>query len=130
MEDLKEVFSVEKLSEDELGQLEFVLLSPSYERVFKPWLLGMAKSTQELMLDRTEERKQRYPDDLLAGQTVALKSLVAFLDSLVLQINMSRVVASQDHTPEQEYEKMRALGWIRHSGQAQDPEDLKAAEDF
>jgi len=128
--DPKDVFTIEGLSEDELGQLEFVLLSPSYERVFKPYLTRMAKQTQDLMLDRTEERKQRYPDDLLAGQVVGLKGLIAFLDSLVLQINMSRVVAAQEHTPEQEYEKLRGWGFIRHSGQAVDPEDVKAAEDF
>jgi hypothetical protein len=124
------LFDASKLTDEEIGHLEWVLNSPSYERVFRLYLKKMIESVQTYMLDRSEDRKKLYPDDFLAGQAAGLIGLLRFLDGLRDHTNMARVDRAQQATPNEAYEKLRALGAIRHSGQAVNPEDLEIAEDF
>lgn len=127
------LFDLSKLNEEELGQLEFWLLSPAWEGYGKLYLKSIIKSLERLMKDRSEERKKRYNDDFLAGQCTALEGFIAFCDGIVQNLSMARVAEAQKMTPDQEYDRLRALGFVRHSGQVTRAEDLTPvdpAEDF
>lgn len=126
----QKIFDVSKLTDEEIGQLEYILLSPAYERVFKPYLYRMQKSIEHMMLDRSQRRKEEFPDDFLAGEAVGIAGLLAFFDSLAEQINMARVAAVQQATPDEQYTLLRAQGLIKHSGQAVNAAELAAAEDY
>ncbi len=124
------LFDVSNLTEEELGHLEWVLNSPSYERVFRPYIMKMRESAQMMMLDRSEDRKKQYPDDFLAGQAAALMGFLKFLDGIRDHTNSQRVEAALQSTPDDAYERLKGLGAIRHSGQAVSPEDVAIAEDY
>lgn len=95
MADLKKVFNIGKLNDHELGCVEFVLNSPAYQDVFKPYLESMQHSLSMSMLDRGEARKKEYPDDFLAGGIVAIKGLLELFDHLVNETRIDRIDAAQ-----------------------------------
>lgn len=122
--DPNNLFDLSKLNDDELGQLEFLLLSPAWQGFLMQYLALTIRGIEKMMKDRTKERKERYNDDFLAGQCVALESFVAFCMAASQNISMARVAEAQRLTPEQEYDRLRATGFIRHSGQVQRAEEL------
>lgn len=126
------VFDMIRLTEDELGHIEWVVNSPSYERVFKRYMQTMLHSTQMKLLDPDEDRKKRMPDDFLRGYASAILGLIKFLDGVRDNTNQARVEEALAATPDQAYDRLRALGVIRHSGQTPLPEDIarQIAEDF
>lgn len=126
----RDLFDVANLTEQEIGEFEWVVNSPSYQRVFRPYLLKMRNSVQTMMLDRSEDRKKAYPDDFLAGQAAALIGFLSFLDGLKEHTNMERMHKSVQLSHEEMYADLRAKGVITHSGQAISAEDLAAAEDY
>jgi hypothetical protein len=130
MIDPTNLFDVTKLNDDELGQLEFVLNSPAWEGWFKPYLVRVIRSIERLMKDRSEERKKTYNDDFLAGQCTALEGFVAFCDGVAQNTSMARMGEVQKMTPDQEYQRLRTIGLVRHSGQVVRPEDLIPFEEF
>jgi len=118
------LFDLSRLNDDELGQLEFLLLSPAWRGFLMRYLSLTIRGIERMMKDRTENRKKMYNDDFLAGQCVALESFVAFCEAAEQNISMARVADTQRLTPNQEYDRLRATGFIRHSGQVQRAEDL------
>jgi hypothetical protein len=126
----KDLFDVSKLTEQEIGEFEWVVNSPSFLRVFRPYLITMRDSVQTMMLDRSEDRKRMYPDDFLAGEAAALIGFVKFLDGLKANTSMERMHKAVQLSTEQMYADLRNRGVIAHSGQHLSPEDLAAAEDF
>jgi len=93
--DLKKVFDINKLTDHELGCVEYVLNSPAYQDVFKPYLEAMRDSTSLAMLDRSEARRKEYPDDFLAGNIVALKGLLELFEHILRETRMERINDSQ-----------------------------------
>jgi hypothetical protein len=89
----------------------------------------MRDSVQTMMLDRSTTRKEEYPDDFLSGQATALIGLIKFLDMMKEQTSMSRIDESQSQIPVDQYEALRALGAIRHSGQHIALEDIKMGDE-
>lgn len=130
MVDPNNLFDLSKLTDDELGQLEFVVNSPAWELVFRRYLQQMIFSVDRLMKDRSEARKQQWNDDFLAGQSVALEGFVKFTDGIIQSTNMARMAETQQMTPNEEYDRLRATGFIRHSGQRVEGTDLPPFEDF
>jgi len=127
------LFDISKLNDEELGQLEYWLLSPAWEGYGKLYLKWMIRCLERLMKDRSEDRKKKYNDDFLAGQCTALEGFVAFCDGIVENLSIARMAEVQKMTPDQEYDRLRALGFVRHSGQVIQAEDLEAvdpAQDF
>jgi hypothetical protein len=124
------LFDISKLNDDELGQLEYVVNSPAWEGFFKQYVRMVIRSLEHLMKDRSEARKQKYNDDFLAGQCTALEGFIAFADAIVEATNMTRMAEAQKMTPDQEYERLRALGFIKQSGQHVDAQDLIPFEEF
>ena len=82
------------------------------------------------MKDRSTARKEQYNDDFLAGQCVALEGFIAFCDGIVQNLSMARMAEVQQMTPEQEYDKLRALGFIKHSGQKTEGTELIPFEEY
>lgn len=95
MDDLKKVFDIGELTAHELGCVEFVLNSPAYIDVFKPYLLGMRERLNNMLLDRSSVRKEEYSDDYLAGNIVAITGLLALFEKLIAETRMDRLVESQ-----------------------------------
>lgn len=130
MIDPTNLFDLSALNEEEIGQLEYLLLSPAWEGYLKRYLLAMVRSIERLMKDRSDARKASYNDDFLAGQCTALEGFITFCDSVVNNVNLARVAETQKMTSDEEYQKLRALGFVRHSGQTQKAEDLVPFEEY
>lgn len=124
------LFDISRLNEDEIGQLEFWLLSPAWEGFGKLYLKGIVRSLERLMKDRSTERKEKFNDDFLAGQCTAIEGFIAFCDGIVQNLSVARMAEAQRMTPEQEYDKLRATGFIRHSGQVVRAEDMTPFEEY
>jgi hypothetical protein len=126
----KDLFDLSKLSEREIGDFEFMVNSPSYQRIVRPYLIKMRDSVQMMMLDRSEDRKRVYNDDFLAGQASTLIGFLKFLDGLKEHTSMDRMQKAVQMSTEEVYQDLRNRGVITHSGQAISADDLAAAEDF
>jgi hypothetical protein len=95
--EMRSVFDLNRLSEQELGCVEFVLNSPAYIDVFKPYLEKMRDDLTLRLLDRTEARRTEYPDDFLAGSIVTIKGLLEFFEHIIRETKMQRIDDSQRH---------------------------------
>jgi hypothetical protein len=104
----KEVFDVSQLEEHELGHLVFVLNSPSYTRVFEPYLIRARDSLNVLLIDPSDERKSKYPCDYLRGGICAIDGLLALFTKLIDETDIARVgeLVSQQ-TGEDQYKQLR-----------------------
>jgi hypothetical protein len=127
---LSELLNLNKASDEEIGQLEYVVNSPAWARFFKPYLFKMLNSINRMWRDRSAERRDKYSDDYLAAYAASIEGLLQWGDTLVKQTQAARVIDAQERTPEQEYDALRAMGFIKHAGQHITPEELAQAEDF
>lgn len=131
--DFKSVFNVSKLSDHELGHLEFILNSPSYTDIFAPYLRSMRNSLNTKLLDPSEKRKQEYNDDFLRGGILMVDGLLQFFTRLIQETEIERVHRSQtEQTGEEQYQSLRehnsigpfspSLGHIVTEDSAYDPD--------
>lgn len=112
--DLRQFFDARRLSEQELGMIEFVLMSPAYEGAFKPYLESVRDSMHSLWLDRSQKRKDEYPDDFLAGGVCAIEGLLKFFIAAIHEANFDRIHESMaEMVPEKQYELRRQQGRIQ-----------------
>lgn len=122
-------FNISNLDDNEIGHLMWVLNSPSYERVFRPYLISIRDGANKLILDRSQARKDKHPDDFLAGVVVTVDGLLALFTRVVNETNMEKIAESQSEQPDEvEYMKAHATGSIRPSGQTDNV--YKPEEDF
>jgi len=130
--DFRELFNVSNLTDEELGHLEFVLGSPSYERVFEPYLKTMKRTLIRNLCDPSQEREQKYPSDYCRGGIHMIDGLLTLFRKLVAETQMERVARAQGTPMGQEdiYQKLREEGHIRGGGQIDDPPDYDPREDF
>lgn len=112
--DLRQFFDARRLSEQELGMIEFVLTSPAYEGAFKPYLTSVRDSMHSLWLDRSQKRKDDYPDDFLAGGVCAIEGLLKFFSAAIHEANFERIHDSMAAmVPEKQYELRRQAGRVK-----------------
>lgn len=129
MSDFREVFDITKLTEQELGCLEYVLNSPAYSSVFEPYLLGIKNSLTMKMLDRSEERKREYPDDFLAGGVVAIEGFLRMFKHVISETRAARVeTAVSSISPNATYTLQQQAG--RHVPVLGANEQYDPAEDY
>jgi hypothetical protein len=132
--DFKKLFDVSTLSDQEIGMVEFVLNSPAYADYFEPYLLRMRVSLDKLMYDRSLERKNSMPDDFIAGGVAMIDGLTVFFRRLIEETRMERIARAQaSETSTDAYDRLRATGRARGSGQVDQPEDAQVydpAQDF
>lgn len=132
--DLRQFFDARRLTEKELGMIEFVLTSPAYEAAFRPYLENVRDSMQSLWMDRSQRRKDEYPDDFLAGGVSTIEGLLKFFAAAVSEANFDRIHdAMAEMVPERQFELRRQQGRVKAVvgvDQPALPEHYDPAEDF
>jgi hypothetical protein len=132
--DFKKQFELGRLTELELGNIEYVLMSPAYSETFKPYLETVRNNLNALWLDRTKMRKDQMSDDFLAGGISMIDGLLKFFAIVVHESSMERIHASQAaRSPDQEYDIRQRLGQMRPVvglDQSALPQPYDPAEDY
>ena len=130
-------FDLRKLDEQQLGNIEFVLNSPAYAEHFKPYMTGILGQLGRLWLDRSQARKDEYPDDFLAGGIAFGEGLIKFFDLIIHETNMERIHGAMENmTSEMLYEVHRQRGDVKvitglnQQAMPTREEDIDPAEDF
>ena len=121
------VFDISRLDDHELGHLEYVLNSPSYTQVFRPFLQATQKMYMELLMDPRPKVRAKYggTNYLRCGANNA-RRILEFFDKILEETRDSRAMFARNALGQQDlYEAAVASGVIRHSGQT-----LKPEEDF
>lgn len=126
MDDFRAFFDLRKLSDQDLGCLEYVLNSPAYVTVFKPYLETMRDSMNRLWLDRSQDRKDKYPDDFLAGGIASIDGLLTLFQKILEETNLARMHDAVSGTSEESlYDRKREQGLVQPVvGINQNPEPI------
>lgn len=134
MSDFRQFFDLRALDEQKLGMIEFVLNSPAYEESFKPYLQSVRDSLNTLWLDRSQQRKEQFPDDFLAGGIAAIDGLLKFFAIVVHETSIERMHESMaEMTPEIQYAQRQQAGRLKPVvgiNQKAAPDKYDPAEDF
>jgi hypothetical protein len=110
---LRQFFEARQLNENELGLIEFVVMSPAFETAFRPYLEGVRDNMLILWKDRSQKRKDEYPDDFLAGATCVIDDMFKFFSAVLADADFDRIHESMSHmTNERQYELKRQQGKI------------------
>lgn len=132
--DFREFFDLRKLDDRAMDQIRWVLLSPAYEDSFKPYMLGVLHSLNQMWKDRSKERHDKYPDDFLAGSVIFGEGLLKFFDVLLAEADMERIHhAMANMTPDDMYDHKRRAGEVKPVvglDQSASPQPMPADEDF
>ena len=108
---LDELFDIQKLDDQQLGMIEYVLLSPAYVEAFEPYLLSLRNTLAQRLLDPSKARKEEHPDDFLRGAIVAIDGLLSFFKLVVAGAQMDRIDRALNRpSPEQQYDAERKRG--------------------
>ena len=112
--DFREFFDPRKLTNRQLGQIEFVLNSPAYVESFKPYIESILHTMNNMWRDRSRERQEKYPDDYLAGGATFGEGLIKFFDLLLRETSMERIHAAMENvTNDQLYDIRRQRGDLK-----------------
>jgi hypothetical protein len=112
--DFREFFDPRKLTEQQLGQIEFVLTSPAYAESFKPYIEGILLTMNSMWRDRSAQRKAQYPDDFLAGGACFGEGLLKFFNLLIAETSFERIHAAMENvTNDDLYDIRRARGQVQ-----------------
>jgi hypothetical protein len=132
MYDLEKIFDLRKIGDHEIGHLQWVLNSPSYDSCFKPYLVRMRHSLAAELLNPSGGRKDQYPDDFLRGGIVVIDGLLSLFEKLIIETEAERIARLTDpKTPAEEYEEARQAGKIRPGSGIQHPiPEYDPDEDF
>ena len=132
--DFREIFNVAQLDDRTLGEIEWVLNSPAYEHTFKPFMVGVLKTLSKLQRDRSQKRKEEYPDDYLAGGLDFGEGLIEFFGRVIAETRMDRMNEAMQHVSnDQLYDAKRARGQVKPVvglDQSATPEEYNPAEDY
>jgi len=127
-------FNLRTLDEQQLGNIEFVLNSPAYGDHFKPYMEGVLAQMHRLWIDRSQARKDEYPDDFLAGGVAFGEGLIKFFDHIIHETRMERVHGAMENmTNDMLYEIHRQRGDMRPVvglDQSAIPSQIDPEEDF
>lgn len=91
---LPEFFEPKKLTDRQLGIIAFVLNSPAYAETFEPYLQSVRNSMNHLMMDRSQARKDMYPDDFLVGGIAVADGFLNFFRLLIEETDIEKIHAS------------------------------------
>lgn len=112
--DFREFFDKKFFNEQRLGEVEFILTSPAYIHTFKPYLQGIVNGLNALWKDRSQERKDKYPDDFLAGGITLAEGLMEFFAVVIDESKMERIHAAMENiTNEQLYDLAVKRGAVK-----------------
>ena len=129
-----EFFDIRKLDEQQRGSIEFVLNSPAYQDYFKPYMESILAQMNQAWKDRSQKRKDEYPDDFLAGGVCFGEGMLKFFEVIINETNMERIHGAMENmTNDMLYEVRRQRGFIKPVvGANQDalPQQVPPDEDF
>jgi len=130
----KDIFDVSKLSEHEIGAIEYVLNSPCYASVFRPFLLRSRESAIRLVLDPHAEKMKQYDEKDMKWKANVIEELVTFFDHIIEETQHERAVRAAQYwrgdTQEEQYTKFREEGKIGPAGQTVLIDGYPADEEF
>lgn len=130
MNELLQLFNIASIDDNQIGHLMWVLNSPSYTDVFRPYLVNIRDTANRMMLDRSQKRKDDYNDDFLAGQIMAIDGLLTLFERLINETNFERIRESQEtRSDEEDYANALAAGQVRGSG-VNVAEELRPEDDY
>lgn len=110
-------FSVSNLTEHQRGHLEFMVNSPSYSDIFRPYLMNRRDVLLKMLLRPDSTRKTTFSDDYLRGTIHAIDNLLEFFDKLIEETQMSRMSKSiKDLPATEQYAALAAQGAFGPSG--------------
>jgi hypothetical protein len=108
-----DLFDVSKIDDHQLGHIEWVLTSPSYMDVFRPFLLRAKESAIELLLDHSEGRRREWSDDALIERANSIRELLTFFDKLVEEAQQERIIRAQSERQDRtDYNDMARGGYL------------------
>lgn len=111
-------FSVSKLTDHQRGHLEFIMNSPSYADIFKPYLVERREILLKMLLRPDESRKTTFSDDYLRGAIHTIENLLDFCDTLIKETQLSRMAGSIKDLPSSaQYAALAAKGAFGPGGQ-------------
>lgn len=132
--DFHEFFDIRKLDEQQRGSIEFVLNSPAYGDYFKPYLLGVLAMMNKQWKDRSQARKDAYPDDFLAGGVIFGEKLLQFFEIIIQDTNIDRIHdAMSNMTNDMIYDMKRHRGEVKPVvglDQSATPQSYNPDEDY
>lgn len=112
--DFREYFDVRKLSDQQKGEIAFILNSPAYEHSFKPYIMGIINQLNHLWKDRSQSRKDAYPDDFLGGGVVFGEGMLKFFETLVQETSIEAIhEAMQNVDNDTLYDRALQRGEVR-----------------
>lgn len=131
---LRRFFEARALTPHELGLIEYVVMSPAFDVAFRPYLEGVRDNMLTLWKDRSQRRKDEFPDDFLAGATCVIDDMFKFFNAVVADADFDRIHESMSHmTSERQYELKRQQGQIAPVvgvDQQATPKEYNPLEDF
>jgi hypothetical protein len=95
------VFDINKLSAEELGHMEYIVNSPSWERVFRPFFIRARDTYTELLLHRDPKVRIAHggsPSLRAAANNMSL--VVTFFDKIIEETQHERAIAAASGTPD------------------------------
>ena len=111
MDDPRKVFDRSRLTDTQLGCLEFLVNSPAFTDVIEPYIHSIRDSMNQQLLDPSKTRKEEHPDDFLRGGVVTLDGLLHFFRLIVDETRFERIHESQQATsPAQQYTQEQVRG--------------------
>lgn len=131
-DNFKDVFDINKMDEQALGCVEYVLNSPAYSEVFEPYLRGVRNTLNQRLLNPSKERKEEHPDDFLRGGIIAIDGLLMFFAHIIRETQVDRVTKSLARTShEQRYNNDSQRGAHKPVLGANEPlSDYNPTEDY
>jgi hypothetical protein len=88
----------------------------------------------KMMLDRSQKRKDEYPDEFLVGGIVMIDGLLKFFALILAEVNQERVQdAMATMTPDRFYEEQRRRGAVKPVvgiDQKAEPDAYDPAQDY
>jgi hypothetical protein len=82
------VFDISNLDEHEIGHVEFILASPSWERVFRPFIERCHNQFIDYLLDPRKDKKVGN-EDLIAGARMT-RQFLEFFDKVISELQHER----------------------------------------
>ena len=103
-----------RLTEEDIGHLEFVLSSPSYSLIFRPFLARIREDYLRLLLNPSKSRAESVPDDYLRGGVAVIDTLLTMFEDIRTNLNTERVHnAMLNARPTDDFERRMASGLVK-----------------
>lgn len=116
--DLEKLFDVSELDQSELGHLEYILNSPSFERVFRPYFERIRAQFVAVLLDPRADARAKYGDEYLRQGANLTTRFLDFFDKIIAETRHERAVSAREEIGQEDlYREAVAAGLIRGSGQ-------------